>query len=70
MIKYKKKAVSKLLRAYIKKHYGTHEAAGKKWKISRSYVSMLVNNPDLAPDRILRRVGVRRNTETHYEEIG
>lgn len=70
MIKHNKKAVVKLLRKYIKLTYGTQTEAAKAWGYKhRNSVHRMLKDPDLIPDKILRKLKLKRVEETYYCEI-
>lgn len=71
MVKHNKKAVREKLRKHIKITYGSQAEAAKAWGyMHRNSVHRMLSNVDLIPDKILKKIGIKRvKPESYYIEV-
>lgn len=57
--------IAEEIQAYIWKNKDTHTSAAAKWKVSRSYLSRVVNNKAPPTEAMLESIGYERITEAY-----
>lgn len=71
MVKYNKKAVREKLKKHIRLNYGSQAEAAKAWGYShRNSVHRMLVDVDKIPNKILKRIGIKRvRPSAYYEEL-